>query len=177
MTSSEQAKKYAEGKVYEALTAVVEKAFADGYDAGYKDAIAELKVEPDVEENGITYVDLGLPSGTLWASDYLRGKDGKLEYLSFGYASPLSLPTKAQVEELLSYCTVSLNTKGFRLVENEQIYDLVNNNKKISLSSQAFWIRGSDSPNLRSHEAVFQLQKVSIEKTAKLLVRLVKNKK
>ncbi len=175
MIPPEQAKAYAKGKIDETLTAVVEKAFTDGYDAGYKDAMSELKVVPDNDENGITFVDLGLPSGTLWASDYLR--EGKsLLHLTFERASPLSLPTYEQFGELIDYCTVSLNTKANHKFD-EHIYDIVNNGKKISLSSEAFWLRNIGWKSVGKQGAVRSLAPVEEIPTAELLVRLVKNKK
>ena len=47
---------------------VVAQAFADGYRQGYKDREDELPVE--LRENKTEYVDLGLPSGTLWSSTF-----------------------------------------------------------------------------------------------------------
>ena len=176
MEKSEQAKTYAEGKVQDALTAVVEKAFADGYDAGYKDAMAELKLEPDVEENGIKFVDLGLPSGTLWASDYLRDDEGKLVCLKYDEATPLGLPTRAQLEELLRHCDVRLNTTAPKEPFDEVVYDIVRNGKKITLSSSSFWLLtfNADSPNQDLKRTSTNLKVENIDKASKIRVRLVK---
>ena len=179
MEKSEQAKTYAEGKVQDALTAVVEKAFADGYDAGYKDAMAELKLEPDVEENGIKFVDLGLPSGTLWASDYLRDKDGKLIYLKYDEALPLGLPWKNQLEELLTLCDVRLNTTAPKEPFDEVVYDIVRNGKKITLTSSSFWIftANPDYPDHSIKRTATNLKIEGFDKASRFRVRLVKTKK
>jgi len=178
MEKSEQAKTYAEGKVQEALTAVVEKAYADGYDAGYKDAMAELKVEPDVEENGIKFVDFGLPSGTLWASDYLRDDEGKLVCLKYDEAAPLGLPTRTQLEELLRHCEVRLNTSAKKEPFDEVVYDIIGNGKKITLTSSSFWLltRNSSTPNQNIKQAATNIQAEEFDKAREFRVRLVKNK-
>lgn len=175
MTESEQAKKYADGKVYEALTAVVEKAFADGYDAGYKEALTKMKTEV-VEEDGITYVDLGLPSGTLWASDYLRDADGNLLLLSYDEAAPLNIPTKEMYEELNNHCNVSINVTAKRDLKYEKIYDFVSDKKKISLSDEPFWIRKASNSTSNHRGVVSTLKVMERLKTVKCRVILVKEK-
>ena len=178
MSGQEKAKTYAEGKVQEALTAVVEKAYADGYDAGYKDAMAGLKVAPEVEEDGIKFVDLGLPSGTLWASDYLRDDEGKLVYLKYDEAAPLGLPTRTQLEELLRLCEVRLNTSAKKERFDEVVYDIIGNGKKITLTSSSFWLLtfNADSPNLDLKRTSTNLKVENIDKASKFRVRLVKRK-
>ena len=46
----------------------IAQAYADGYRNGYKDREEEIPV--DLRDNKTEYVDLGLPSGTLWSTDY-----------------------------------------------------------------------------------------------------------
>lgn len=54
------------------------------------------------------YVDLGLPSGTLWASDYIK-KDGEVLFLPYRDAiDEFNLPTDEQIDELKDYCEISL---------------------------------------------------------------------
>lgn len=69
-----QAKEYADGKVIEALNQVVENAYLAGYNAGYLAGIN--KVVNDSVSEKTEYVDLGLPSGTLWASSYVEDEKG-----------------------------------------------------------------------------------------------------
>ena len=77
MNIKESAKAYAEGKAVDALTAAIEQAYADGYNAGFNDGLASKKDDlPADFDNGVEYVDLGLPSGTKWGADYLKDKDG-----------------------------------------------------------------------------------------------------
>ena len=73
MNTVDKAKEYAEGKVTEALTKVVADAYMSGYDAGYQDGIDKVAKDSSLEET--EFVDLGLPSGTLWASDYVKDGD------------------------------------------------------------------------------------------------------
>ena len=70
------------------------QAYADGYRNGYNDCKAEREV---VARNLNTeYVDLGLPSGTLWAADYEKDNNCTI-YASYETALQFSLPTKEQV--------------------------------------------------------------------------------
>ena len=62
---------------------------------------AEISV--DLRDNKTEYVDLGLPSGTLWAVDYEKeGND--IFYLPYDKASQFDIPTEEQCNELLSLC-------------------------------------------------------------------------
>ena len=98
---SEKVAKYAAEKTNVLMTSLVSQAFEDGYRMGYQDREDEI---PVVLRDDITeYIDLGLPSGTLWAKDYEK-KDGEVVYLPYCQASKLSIPTKEQIEELMSCC-------------------------------------------------------------------------
>ena len=98
---TEKAYKYAEGKANEAMNRSIAQAYMDGYRDGYKDREAEIPV--DLRDNKTEYVDLGLPSGTLWAQDYeMEGEN--ILYLPYEKASRFQLPTKEQWEELISIC-------------------------------------------------------------------------
>jgi hypothetical protein len=102
---SEKAKNYADGKVLEALTAAIENAYTDGYKAGYNDAVEKLNNGvQELESDGITYVDLGLPSGTLWTLKYFEDEEENINYLPYVKAAKLGLPTKEQVDELIEKC-------------------------------------------------------------------------
>ena len=59
---------YSAGKANEAIDKAIAQAYADGYRDGYKDREEEIPV--DLRDNKTEYVDLGLPSGTLWATDF-----------------------------------------------------------------------------------------------------------
>lgn len=97
----ERAETYAEGKADEAITKAIAKAYEDGYRDGYKDREEEIPV--DLRDNRTVYVDLGLPSGTLWARDYERENE-KVLYLPYEKAAKYNIPTKEQWEELFECC-------------------------------------------------------------------------
>ena len=92
---------YAAGKANEVIDKAIAQAYADGYRDGYKDREDEIPV--DFRDNKTEYVDLGLPSGTLWASDYEKEKDNVV-YLPYGKAALLNIPTIEQWEELFESC-------------------------------------------------------------------------
>ena len=104
MELTEKATTYAEGKVNEVLTAAIAQAYTDGYRDGYKDC--EDKMPMELREDELEYVDLGLPSGTLWANHYKKGTDGYSDYLPYHKAALLNIPTKEQWEELLQICKI-----------------------------------------------------------------------
>lgn len=92
---------YAVEKTNEMMSQIVAQAFADGYRRGYKDREDEIPV--DVRDGNTEYVDLGLPSGTLWSSDYEK-IDGKTIYQTYENAEAMSIPTYEQCKELLELC-------------------------------------------------------------------------
>ena len=101
MNIIEKADKYADGKANEAITKAIAQAYLDGYRDGYNDREAEIPA--DFRDNKTTYIDLGLPSRTLWSSDY--EKDGEeLLYLPYERAEYLKIPTGEQWAELRDYC-------------------------------------------------------------------------
>ena len=92
---------YAAGKANEAIDKAIAQAYADGYRDGYKDREEEIPV--DLRDNKTEFVDLGLPSGTLWAKEYEKTENGFL-YLPYIQAKDYNLPTRSQWEELVKYC-------------------------------------------------------------------------
>lgn len=98
---TEKAAKYAAEKANEVIANALAKAYEDGYRDGYKDREEEIPV--DLRDNKTEYVDLGLPSGTLWAKEYEK-ENGNTLYLPYEKAARLHLPTIEQWEELLTTC-------------------------------------------------------------------------
>lgn len=98
----ERAIKYAEVKVKEALTSAIAQAYIDGYSAGWKEREDGTSVVSNAEN--VKFIDLGLPSGTLWAEEYLHDSNHNLIYLPYGAASKLNIPSLLQWEELKRYC-------------------------------------------------------------------------
>ena len=98
----EKANCYAEENVVNVLKEAFAKVYADGYRDGYKDREEEVPV--DLRNNKTEYVDLGLPSGTLWSKDYEKDDNDHCEYLPYLKASSLQIPTEEQWNELITEC-------------------------------------------------------------------------
>lgn len=97
--------------VAENLNEILKEAFARVYEDGYRDGYYAAKDEEDVEVNKTEYVDLGLPSGTLWSNDFVR--DGaEIDYMSFLKAKELNIPTESQWEELKRHCIFKIRKNG-----------------------------------------------------------------
>lgn len=96
-----KAENYAAEKTNEMMTKAIAQAYADGYREGYKDREEEIPV--DLRDNKTEYVDLGLPSGTLWAADFEK-EEGNRMYIPYGRSSLLNIPTKDQWKELYDTC-------------------------------------------------------------------------
>ena len=103
----EKARSFAEENVLEVLKEAFAKVYADGYRDGYKDCKEEIQV--NLKDN-TEYVDLGLPSGTLWATDFEK-VDGTICYMTYGDASQLTIPTKRQWDELAQKCQWKYSNK------------------------------------------------------------------
>lgn len=98
---TEKSEKYAAGKAHAAFDKAIAQAYADGYRDGYKDCKEEILVNLNTSKT--EYVDLGLPSGTLWAKEYEKTENVFL-YLPYIQAKDYNLPTRSQWEELVKYC-------------------------------------------------------------------------
>ena len=116
MNVSDKAANYAEGKANEFIKKAIAQAYADGYQDGYNDREAEIPV--DLRDNKTEYVDLGLPSGTLWAADYEK-VNGEILYLPYGKAQEYPIPTEEQWKELKDCCIWEYED---RLDENRNHY-------------------------------------------------------
>ena len=60
----------------------------------------------EIKDTMIDFVDLALPSGTRWAIDYLKDKEGNILYLPYNEAAKLCIPTKEQFYELTNNCRI-----------------------------------------------------------------------
>ena len=92
---------YATEKTNEMMSQIVAQAFADGYRMGYKDREDEIPV--DLCDGNTDYVDLGLPSGTLWSTDYEKEGD-EVKYMRFSESLNYDIPTEKQWGELCENC-------------------------------------------------------------------------
>jgi len=98
---NEKASIYAEKNVINILKEAFAKVYADGYRDGYKDCEEEIPVE--LKSNQTEFVDLGLPSQTLWANNYEQ-RDGEVLYLPYEKALNYMIPSEKQWKELVDNC-------------------------------------------------------------------------
>ena len=151
MELTEKAVNYAEGKVNEVMTRAIAQAYADGYRDGYKDREEEIPI--DLRDHKTEYVDLGLPSGTLWAKDYEMEPDKSTAYLPYAKAALMNLPTKEQWEELKLTCKIvkkryefvcigpNGNSISFRKIGYTESDVLINSQPGIA----RFWIKNIEN--------------------------------
>jgi len=148
MNELEKVAEYAEAKLNKALINAIKEAYLDGYKDGCNHVISNKVIENEVE-----YIDLGLPSGTLWASDYLR-ENGDYVFLPKGNAAKFNLPTKTQFEELISHCEASIETEDSYYMKflgingnfiKIRFIEFLENDYMENSSSVNFWI-DNDAP-------------------------------
>ena len=94
---NEKAGIYAEENVLSVLKEAFAKVYADGYRDGYKDCQDHVSV--NLRISNTEYVDLGLPSGTLWSADYEK-EVNDIIFEPYELASTKTIPTRAQWNEL-----------------------------------------------------------------------------
>ena len=99
----ERAETYAAEKMNELMAKAIAQAYIDGYQNGYNDRAGEILKQDCIEAN-IDVNDLGLPSGTMWAPNYLNNEKDRTDYFPYIKAAKLGLPTKEQVDELIAKC-------------------------------------------------------------------------
>lgn len=144
MNTHEKAKAYAEGKALEAISQAIEQAYEAGYQEGYRDGSEKQSNEVSVilQDDNTEYVDLGLPSGTLWASDYLKEDDNDV-YLPYCQAIKYSIPTEEQFNELEDKCMIRPHFNG-----NIGYYTVIGpNGNSIDLKKNVYY-RGSEEVNV-----------------------------
>ena len=83
------------------MSKAIAQAYLDGYKEGY--AVRKKKEESALFCDEVEYVDLGLPSGTLWASSNLMD-DGVTCLMPFEEANIYELPSQEQFDELRQNC-------------------------------------------------------------------------
>ena len=197
MNISEKADKYAEGKANEAITRAIAQAYMDGYRDGYNDR--EQEIPEDLRENGVENVDLGLPSGTLWSSDYLK-EDGKIVFLPHGKAVKMKIPSEEQLNELLNYCRFeySIHPNYYSLINAKCIgpngnvlyfysMGMIKSNYRCDDGEVHFWIKSDNGGLEKPHVKIYNpgkedmpfknrpvIETVSLFTGYKLPVRLVR---
>lgn len=179
---------YATEKTNEMMSQIVAQAFTDGYRMGYKDRENEIPV--DLRDGNTEYVDLGLPSGTLWSADFeIDGED--VIYHPYEDAEKYGIPTKEQFNELLESCKwefkyISSNAReytcigpnGNHIVFSSRGYKLAGTKREIE--KIFFWVKSTSEDLTR--EAVYlyyhsgEIKKLTEMFSGSMLpLRLVKN--
>ncbi len=169
----EKSKEYAKGKAIDAITSAIEQAYADGYKDGLQHYENE-RLESVVD--GVNYVDLKLPSGTMWASDYIRDKNNAIVKFTYMEASKLCIPTKADFEELCNECQIDQN-KYYHITftgQNGKIIDLevlnienvtiYNDNKSLESClknlSVVFWLKDDSEDKNKNYARVLSSKEI-----------------
>lgn len=151
---TEIATKYAMEKTNQVIVNTIAKAYTDGYRDGYKDREEENPI--DLHSDDTEFVDLGLPSGTLWSVDYIK-KDEDVIYLPYHETENLQLPSEDLWKELLETCRwhADHSSSGHTLYgvtcigpNGSSVYFSTSGYKRDNIScnggSVRFWISDSD---------------------------------
>lgn len=153
---------YAAEKTNEMMSQIVAQAFADGYRMGYKDREDEMPI--DLRDGKTEFVDLGLPSGTLWSNDYEK-TNNEISYIPYLAAKAFNLPSEEQWKELNDNCKWEYEV-------NNGVYKFICiglNGKSISFSNKGMYT--SDGHFSYGDIAIFWLRddSDSLEKSASYL--------
>lgn len=196
MTVVECAKEYAEGKINDALNKVIVEAYMAGYNSGYKDGYD--KVVKEMSSDYIEYVDLGLPSGTLWSSNYLEDENNETVYVLQEKSKAFDIPTVEQWQELVRECrweqkseriddsygfyhyhdwAICLGPNGNRIIfEKTGLYEIKSTLERAG--EVLFWLKKEKDVFVNSANITFCTIKITSENEfsgCKLPIRLVKN--
>lgn len=157
----ETSSNYAMERSNDLFSQVVAKVYADGYRQGYMDREDEIPV--DLRESKTEFIDLGLPSGTMWAKEFEQDGD-KVHYLPYCDASTLSLPTEEQWNELLSFCRWE-----FTYVNDfSRKYDCIGPNGKV-ITFKSYGFHKVDGIIVQGERIFFWLKDPSEEPDKKLV--------
>lgn len=152
MSKESLAKNYAK----EIADSLIESALETAYLEGFKAGVESVKNPPViVVEDGVEYVDLGLPSGTLWATELQFREYNSMQ--SYTEARKYNIPTEEQLSE---FTKNTIMLKSFKYQGN-RLYDSLefigpNGNKvnyltfgykeKSSEKTLRIWSKGDENP-------------------------------
>lgn len=100
METTDKAKQYAETISANVIKDAIENAFKAGYQVGYEDGLKERERMTPPPACMPEFIDLGIHSDILWASDFLRDENGNILYLSYEEASQYQLPSASDWKRL-----------------------------------------------------------------------------
>lgn len=195
MNNVDKAKEYAEGKINDALNKVIVQAYMAGYNSGYQDGYD--KVVKETSSDDIEYVDLGLPSGTLWSSNYLEGENNETIYVLQEKSKAFDIPTVEQWQELVKKCrweqgseridhtngfyhyhdwAICLGPNGNRIIfEKTGLYEI--QTERVRTNEVLFWLKKGKNSLCNSANITFCTIKITSKSEFpgyKLPIRLVK---
>lgn len=195
MNNVDKAKEYAEGKINDALNKVIVQAYMAGYNSGYQDGYD--KVVKETSSDDIEYVDLGLPSGTLWSSNYLEDENNETVYVLQEKSKAFDIPTVEQWQELVRECrweqkseriddsygfyhyhdwAICLGPNGNRIIfEKTGLYEI--QTEKVRTNEVLFWLKKGKNSQCNSANITFCTIKITSKNEfsgCKLPIRLVK---
>lgn len=196
MNNVDKAKEYAEGKINDALNKVIVEAYMAGYNSGYQDGYD--KVVKETSSDDIEYVDLGLPSGTLWSSNYLEDENNETVYVLQEKSKAFDIPTVEQWHELVRECrweqkseriddsygfyhyhdwAICLGPNGNRIIfEKTGLYEI--QTEKVRTNEVLFWLKKGKNSQCNSANITFCTIKITSKNEFsgyRLPIRLVKN--
>lgn len=182
--------KFAKQKTAE-IGKMIKEAYLKGYEHGQLDSGNPINID------GVQYVDLGLPSGTLWSKTYLYYCDYgyRQNRLSFLEAQNLPIPTKEQWEEVQKYCVFDkeniIGLSGGRIgyVRAPAGYYIRDLGEGCEEEHNMFWLKGDIDNDNKAPTMIYDLRIVKDDRIAytfkgssrhfvgyKLPVFLVRNK-
>lgn len=156
MNIQEEAKQYADGRITSILEKALEDAYCDGYKKGYDNGLKKAMTKKDddfsqtsvkkQEYDEVTFIDMGLPSGTLWATCFID------KLMTFSEAQKYSIPTQEQWKELKNTCLLKACDGGLRVISTEgnsiwlMVTDQYITGRGFTHNVVSFWL-DEESPN------------------------------
>lgn len=122
-----------------------------------------------VTEKVYEFVDLGLPSRTRWANDFLRNAKGQVMLLTYDEAEPFQLPTPEQLKELVGSKRIVFDQYVQDLPEGV-VYTIVGPHGDLQLPSTPFWLNSveiSTTANIKTPEQLAQRKAAAALKVKK----------
>jgi len=175
----EKANNYAEENAMCFLKEAFAKVYADGYHDGYKDC--EEEIPANLSTSQTEFVDLGLPSGTLWANDYERDENNVV-FVPFGDAEKYSIPNAEQWDELANKCKWEYDKAGsfkeaYAIGPNGKILKfslsgLIHVNNIVEGGKVFFWISDEKDGEEKNAVSIYDVHKNGINYSEKSLVNI-----
>lgn len=154
---------------YESHEAQIKELILSAYKEGYNHG---LKKSHEIKIDRVTYIDLGLPSGTLWSNPMYIIPPGcnyrNYDMCSYSEVCELALPTQEDFEELLHHCKFSFYDNpsksvqvtapnGQRILietqdhlnrpENRMSHLRVRKGEKVPAGTNMFWLKSEVKDN------------------------------